>query len=229
MERVDDHYSMSEANEVLSPLALHKEDTNDHSTTIETSAEVYKGALWSKDKIYLIYIEFMKFYLSQPLWLRVFGTVMAMIIVIDGAVLFFTLVGAFGYLSNDEQDAILEWSIQIINACFTLLCLIELPFRVKNIIKWLSVQGKERVGIEEKMELTTIYKKPIDKDKKWIIYGVINSCKIFQIFCQCCVQYLCLAYVGRQGERPGLWFGVAVGLALPMGCTIGGVEGYLKS
>jgi hypothetical protein len=216
--------------------------------------------------------ECMHWYLSLSLWLRVFGTTIALVIIIDGAILFFVLIGAFGYLSGRMQASILEWSIQIINVCFTSLCLIELPFRFQAMKSWivLSIRGSdsgdrdsdsdfshdcsiESVTLHTKTETETetntgteteteshiqqnrrqaimkSYSKPINEHSRWILFGIIHFLKIFQIVCQCWVEYLCLAYIGHQHQRPSLLFAVAVGLALPLGCGLGCLEGCLKS
>jgi hypothetical protein len=209
------------------------------------------------------WIKFHIFFQKQPLWIQIFGTIMSLIIVIDGAILFFTLIGAFGYLSSSNEAALLEWSIQIINGCFTILCLLELPFRFQNLYIWIksiittttptttqsndvSGTGGCSDGMSDVVTVAdnddypwlNVYKKPKKRNDerekhiymtKWKLFGIINIVKIFQIFCQCCVEYLCLAYIGRQGQRPSLWFAISVGFALPLGCIIGAVEGYLKS
>jgi hypothetical protein len=199
--------------------------------------------------------------MSLSLWLRVFGTTIALVIIIDGAVLFFVLIGAFGYLSDQMQASILEWSIQIINVCFTSFCLIELPFRFQAMKSWVvlsicencnwgsdsdfshdcstesvtlhtKTETEANTGTETETEnhlqqnrrqaIMKSYSKPINEHSRWILFGIIHFLKIFQFVCQCWVEYLRLAYVGQQQQRPSLLFAVAVGLALPL-------EGYLKS
>jgi hypothetical protein len=66
-----------------------------------------------------------KDYLRTPLWMQMFFTTLAGIIVADGALLFFCLLRAFAYLSEPLQGRIFEFSLQTINACFSMLCAIE--------------------------------------------------------------------------------------------------------
>lgn len=201
-------------------------------------------------KVLLMYSDFKAFYCALPMWMRVMGTIMALVIIIDGAILFFTLIGAFGYLSDQTQASILEWSIQMINVCFTTLCLVELPFRLKAIQTWIilsrmsgdssascrgmaSNSSDSEIYIDSsqdvrRCDLVKAYNRPTNEKSKWKLFGFLNIVKVFQIICQCWVEYLCLAYIGRQQQRPALWFGIAVGFALPVGCGLGGVEGYLK-
>lgn len=246
-------------NETISPLATECSSAGlSSSTTPEGTHEENEDSIVEilsfQHKLFVMYTDFCVFYCALPMWIRIIGTIMALVIIIDGAILFFTLIGAFGYLSDQTQASILEWSIQIINVCFTSICLIELPFRLKDIKTWLmlSMSGNTNTGScssidnnstgsdsyseglfasqgERWNDLIKAYKKPTNDNYKWKLFGCLNILKLLQIMCQCWVEYLCVAYIGRQQQRPALWFGVAVGFALPVGCGLGCVEGYLKS
>mmetsp|Transcript_2552 Transcript_2552/g.4644 ORF Transcript_2552/g.4644 Transcript_2552/m.4644 type:complete len:252 (-) Transcript_2552:593-1348(-) len=202
-----------------------------------TRPELTKDDPTCRERVFQIYTDFMALYCQQPLWVRVFGTIMALVIVVDGAILFFVLIGGFSYLDSEAEATILEWSIQIINVCFTTLCLLELPSRVRNSCSWLGMTSPCTAALSginadttTRHDLMKSYNKPVGNEAmRWKLFGLVNLVKVFQIGCQCWVEYLCLAYIGRRRQRPEVQFAVAVGLALPLGCGLGGAEGYLKS
>jgi hypothetical protein len=189
-------------------------------------------------------------YLTVPLWLRIVGTTLALTIIIDGAVLFFTLIGAFGYLSKRTQALILEDSIQIINAAFAILCAMELPYRLRASYMWLccacrddknddstistyrEFSSTEAQSMQNATEFRTrrefLHANYPWSRHYWNVFGVLTITKVFQIFCQFAVEYLCLAYAGndRFEQRPAFWFSLTIGFALPLGCGIGIIEGY---
>jgi hypothetical protein len=74
---------------------------------------------------------FLEWKSSRPSYVVYGGLTLAFVIIVDGAILFFTICGAFSYLSVRDQALILEWSMQIINAAFAILCAYELPYRVR--------------------------------------------------------------------------------------------------
>lgn len=170
-------------------------------------------------------------YFAVPLYHRIFYTVIALIVIVDGALLFFTICNSFNYLSVEVQDYILEISIQIINACFTLLCAIELPSFLEAVYYWNSqsckICGKDHADKAYKF-ITTKYSWSIEN---WKMFGFLAHVKVFQIFCQFGVEILCLMYLPPRcyKERPEPWFAVTVGLALPLGCIHGAAQGYFAA
>lgn len=189
-------------------------------------------------------------YMELPLWLRIVGTVLALTIIIDGAVLFFALIGGFGYLSNTMQALVQEQSIQIINAAFSFICIMELPFRLQGAYLFVfsefsnccNERKKESTSyISENsesnspMKPTNRYQSDLFTEYTWsrhyyYTFGILTFTKLFQIAMQFGVEYLCLAYAGPNNyqHRPATLFAVFIGFALPLGCGIGIAEGILK-
>lgn len=225
--------------------------TNDKILTTESTENNDNGDNF-KHKIYALYIQ----YIGIPFPRRLFGTIIALVVIIDGAVLFLTLVGAFGYLSSAKQSTILEWSIQIINICFTTLCLLELPFRLKVSTEWLILhwssdsadvanyntdhgfgdgkdmnfdQDRTFLNDKRKHHVMHSYRRPANEHTRYLLFGCVNLLKLIQIAFQCWVQYLCLAYIGAQNKRPASAFAVAVGVALPLGCILGAAEAWAEA
>jgi hypothetical protein len=189
-------------------------------------------------------------YIALPLWQRIVGTILALTIIIDGAVLFFTLIGAFGYLSAKMQSLILEQTIQIINAAFSIICLMELPFRLHGAYLFIfsefsnscGTRSNETTNVITENENTKFVQKPnncfqseLFDQYTWSRYyyytfGILTLVKVCQIAFQFGVEYLCLAYAGPNNyeKRPPFLFALFIGFALPLGCGIGIAEGIFK-
>ena len=176
-----------------------------------------------------------------------------LVIVIDGAILFFSLIGAFSYLPKTLENAVLEWSIQIINAVFTLLCLIELPFRLfymfafvvvaSQVCGYSSTSHARFEGFFENEDphsiisnsLVSKCKISLQRNLTWVtssmtflaLGAVLTLTKIIQIGCQFAVEYLCLAYVGRSKYRPSGLFAILIVFSLSLGCLVPAGELYL--
>jgi hypothetical protein len=150
--------------------------------------------------------------------------VLGLTVVIDGAILFFCICGAFGYLSERAQALILEDTIQIINAVFSFLCLVELPLKVRAAFWWTRVGSPENAGnaaVQQCAEgLRTHHEWCFHR---WRTFGFLMYTKIFQVFCQMAVEYYCLAYLGNDNfqDRPATQFTICICLALPLGCLGG--------
>ena len=177
-------------------------------------------------------------YLAIPLWQRVGGTFLAIVIIVDGAVLFFSICGGFSYLDKDTQSILLEESIQIINAAFSLICAIELPFRVRASYNWIthSIFYGSPLTEEDRLLPQSPYAQFLRMQYPWCIFhwnlfGMVTIGKVFQIFCQFGVEYLCLAYarLDQYKRRPSTLFTIFICFALPLGCIIGAVEGIYSN
>lgn len=163
-------------------------------------------------------------YFRQPLYVRVFGTAILLVIAIDGAILFFAIVGGFSYVDETTQGLILEITIQVINACFTILCAVELPFRLRSAYYWTLLS----FATEE--QLLVIHLPPWSI-RRWKLFGFLTYTKIVQIGCQAVVQYFCFYYffVYTYEDRPSGLFFLFVALSLSLGCFIGVTEAWLNS
>ena len=141
------------------------------------------------------------------------------VIILDGAILFFVLVSGFDYLDKSSQLLILEVTIHIINVIFTMLILIEFPFRCLNVINGISITiGKEILFGE-------IYfaNYPLDNSCLLTTFLMFNVLKICHAPIQCMIQYMLVYYSFIIKEFNALppTFGYLVAVSLTLGASIG--------
>lgn len=143
-----------------------------------------------------------------------------MIIILDGALLFFVLVKGFDYLNKPVQLLLLEITIQIINAIFTILILIELPFRALNVLNGACMLISNRIVVG-KIYFTgyPIY----NSFCLLLVFCTFNAMKVFHAPIQCTIQYMLIYYsfVLMDFNALPASFGILVAVSLTLGATIG--------
>ena len=151
-----------------------------------------------------------------------------LIIVVDGALLFFVLVRGFEYLNKSVQLLLLEITIQVINAVFTILILIETPFRILNSLNGMCILIGNRIVIG-RIYLTSY---PIHNDIYLLLaFCVLNAMKVFHAPIQCAIQFMLIHYSLAMNDFNALpsSFGILVAVSLTLGVTVGITEFVLST
>jgi hypothetical protein len=94
-------------------------------------------------KVKKLFRKFMAWLLGSPV-VNSIVIILALTVVVSGAIAFFILIGVFTFTSSQTKEIWLEVQFQLLNAIFTLACLVDQPFRLSGMYYSIAIISTQR-------------------------------------------------------------------------------------